>query len=292
VQAKKEGYSAPKRQLACGCDAIQPCLYIDKHESRPAHGSQHREEPGLAVDVPCRGQHDQANQRCFHGRVPARYLQEIQHVSVEPLRCRGEREAKTQHEQQNKQGIALLQEGKLDDARKYFERATKVNKRFSDAYNNLGATYYAEKQYKKAISQYQRSLSLQPNVASVYTNVGYAYFAQKQLPKAMEAFHKALTIDPHVFEETGRSGSILSYRSVTDRGLFNFMLAKDYAQNGDAANCVVYLRRAAGEGYKEVGKVRTDPAFARVVADPDIKALLDEISPLPPPPPPAARPGS
>jgi tetratricopeptide (TPR) repeat protein len=187
-------------------------------------------------------------------------------------------------------GIAQLQEGKLDDARKNFERATKINKRFSDAYNNLGATYYAEKQYKKAISQYQRSLALQPNVASVYTNVGYAYFAQKQLPKAMEAFHKALTINPRVFEETGRSGSILSYRSVTDRGLFNFMLAKDYAQSGDAANCALYLRRAADEGYKDVAKVRTDPAFAKVLVDPGIKAILDEVSPEPPPP--AAPPGS
>src|SRR5260370_1810260 len=82
-------------------------------------------------------------------------------------------------------GIALLQEGKLDEARKYFDRAVKVDRRFSDAYNNLGATYYAEKQYKKAISQYQRSLSLKPDVASVYTNIGYAYFAEKQIPKAM-----------------------------------------------------------------------------------------------------------
>jgi tetratricopeptide (TPR) repeat protein len=184
-------------------------------------------------------------------------------------------------------GIALLQDGKTDDARKYFDRATKVDRRFSDAYNNLGATYYAEKQYKKAISQYQRSLSLKPDVASVYTNIGYAYFAQKQLPKAMEAFHKALVIDPQVFEETGRAGSILSYRSVADRGLFNFMLAKDFAQNGDAVNCVVYLRRAADEGYKDVGKARTDPAFAKVIADPKIKALLDEVAPEPTPPPPA-----
>src|ERR1700758_1399913 len=44
-------------------------------------------------------------------------------------------------------GIAQLQGGKLDDARKSFERATKVNRRFPDAYNNLDATYYAEKQY-------------------------------------------------------------------------------------------------------------------------------------------------
>jgi tetratricopeptide (TPR) repeat protein len=177
----------------------------------------------------------------------------------------------------------------MDDARKSFDRATKVNKRFSDAYNNLGATYYAEKQYKRAISQYQRSLSLRPDVASVYTNIGYAYFAQKQLPKAMEAFHKALELDPHVFEETGRAGSILSYRSVTDRGLFNFMLAKNYAQSGDAPNCMVYLRRAADEGYKEVGKARTDPDFAKVIDDPNLKALLDEIAPLPATPPAAPR---
>jgi len=186
-------------------------------------------------------------------------------------------------------GIALLQEGKLDEARKYFDRATKINRRFSDAYNNLGATYYAEKQYKKAVSQYQRSLSLKPDVASVYTNVGYAYFAEKQIPKAMEAFHRALEIDPHVFEETGRAGSILSYRSVGDRGLFNFMLAKDYAQSGDTANCIVYLRRAHDEGYKELAKARTDPAFAKVITDPDVKALLDEIAPEPTPPPPPPR---
>src|SRR5690242_16686357 len=184
-------------------------------------------------------------------------------------------------------GIALLQEGKLDQARKYFDRATKVNRRFSDAYNNLGATYYAEKQYKKAISQYQRSLSLKPDVASVYTNIGYAYFAEKQLPKAMEHCHSAIEIDPHVFEETGRAGSILSYRSVADRGLFNFMLAKDYAQSGDTANTIVYLRRAHDEGYKDVGKARTDPAFAKVIADPNVKALLDEVAPVPVAPPPA-----
>ena len=181
-------------------------------------------------------------------------------------------------------GIALLQEGKLNDARKSFEQATKVNKRFPDAYNNLGATYYAEKSYKKAIAQYRRSLGLEPNSASIYTNIGYAYFAEKQIPKAMEAFHKALELDPKVFDETSRVGSIMSFRSVVDRGLFNFILAKNYAESGDAANCIVYLRRAADEGYKEIGKVRRDPAFAKVIADPDVKALLDEVAPEPPPP--------
>src|SRR5260370_8155024 len=68
-------------------------------------------------------------------------------------------------------GIAQLQEGKTGDARKSFDRATKVNRRFSDAYNNLGATYYAEKQYKKPIPKYQRSLSLKPNPAPVFSTL-------------------------------------------------------------------------------------------------------------------------
>jgi len=187
-------------------------------------------------------------------------------------------------------GIALLQQSKISDARKYFERATKVNKRFADAYNNLGACYYAEKQYGKAIAQYRKSLALAPNAASIYTNVGYAYFAQKQIPQAMQAFHKALVIDPDVFDRTGRSGSILSYRSVTDRGLFNFTLAKGYAQDGDAMNCAVYLRRALEEGYKDILKARTDPDFAKVLADPDVKAVLDDaVLRLPPAPEPAPR---
>jgi len=185
----------------------------------------------------------------------------------------------------NYMGIAFLQEGNLKEARKWFQRATKVNKRFADGYNNLGATYYAEKNYKRAIAEYRRSLAIEPNSASVYTNVGYAYFAQKQLPKAMDAFHKALALDPNVFDETSRLGSIMSFRTVADRGLFNFMLAKDYAQNGDAANCLIYLRRAADEGYKEVGKARKDPAFAKVIADANIKALLDQVAPEPPPAP-------
>jgi hypothetical protein len=65
------------------------------------------------------------------------------------------------------------------------------------------------------------------------------------------------------------------------------MLAKNFAQDGDVANCIIYLRRAADEGYKEVGKARTDPAFAKVIDDPDVKKLLDEIAPEITPPPPA-----
>ena len=67
------------------------------------------------------------------------------------------------------------------------------------------------------------------------------------------------------------------------------MLAKDFAQSGDATNCIVYLRRAADEGYKEVGKARTDPPFAKVITDPNVKALSTTSPPNPLRRPPAPR---
>lgn len=177
-------------------------------------------------------------------------------------------------------GIAYMQDGDMNSARKSFEHATKVNKKFADGYNNLGAIFYAEKQYGKAISQYKKSVALQPQAAGFYSNLGYAYFGLKKYTEAFASFQKAMALDPTTFQQNDRNGSVLQYRSVTDRGLFNFMLAKSYAQMGDAAHCAAYLRRAFDEGYKDVGSARKDPAFAKVLADTDVKTVLDDVAPV------------
>ena len=179
-------------------------------------------------------------------------------------------------------GIAKQQMGDLTAAGKYYQRATKVDKRFADAYSNLGTTWYAEKDYKKAVSAYKKAISLEPKTAGFYTNLGYAYFAQKQMPLAMDAFHKALAIDPSIFTENDRNGAVMTYQSVSDRGLFDFMLAKGYAQSGDGPHCAAYLKRAIEDGYKQVLSARTDPAFAKILDDPDVKAALDLAEPPPP----------
>ncbi len=70
----------------------------------------------------------------------------------------------------------------------------------------------------------------------------------------------------------------MQYRSVEDHGLFDFMLAKSYAQMGDAPHCAIYLRRAIDDGYKQLAAAQTDPAFANVRTDPDVKVLFEEIA--------------
>ena len=116
-------------------------------------------------------------------------------------------------------------------------------------------------------------------MAGFYTNLGYAYFAQKKMPQAFAAFQKAMAINPDVFQQNDRNGAVMSYQSVADRGLFDFMLAKSYAQKADAMNCAVYLRKAHDEGYKATEKDLADKAFDMVRADPDVKSELDLLQP-------------
>ena len=53
----------------------------------------------------------------------------------------------------NKTGIAYHQLQDLVNARKYYEKAIKLNPRYAEAINNLGTIFYARKSYRRAIER-------------------------------------------------------------------------------------------------------------------------------------------
>jgi hypothetical protein len=59
------------------------------------------------------------------------------------------------------------------------------------------------------------------------------------------------------------------------------MMAKEYAQMGDAEHCADYLRKSFDEGYKDVVKEKTDPAFKKVLDDPAVQGVLLRAAPEP-----------
>lgn len=174
----------------------------------------------------------------------------------------------------NKIGIAYHQMLALDLARKSYERAIRLNPKYSEAINNLGTVYYARKNYRKAISQYKRALVLSPDSASIYSNLGTAYFARKNYKAASEAYEKALSLDPEVFEHRGTHGVLLQERSIEERAKFHFYLAKTYAKAGDTERALSYMRKCLEEGFKERDKFRDAPEFAKMQDMPEFKQLL------------------
>jgi Tfp pilus assembly protein PilF len=175
---------------------------------------------------------------------------------------------------QNKIGIAYHQMLQMNEARKYYEQAIKLNPKYAEAINNLGTIYYAKRSYRRAIGQYNKALKLAPNSASIYSNLGTAQFARKKYEEASASYQKALALDPEVFEHRSAYGTLLQERTVGEKARFHYYLAKTYANAGNTARAIQYIRMALEEGFKERRKLMEEPDFAKLRETAEFKELM------------------
>ncbi|HUJ21732.1 MAG TPA: tetratricopeptide repeat protein [Bryobacteraceae bacterium] len=175
---------------------------------------------------------------------------------------------------ENKIGIAYHQMLQTEIAKKYYERATKLDPDYAEAVNNLGTIYYSKKNYGRAIKLYRRALKLSPESASIYSNLGTAYFAKRNYKLAAETYQKALALDPDVFEHRSSWGVLLQERSVEERAKFHYYLAKTYAKAGMTERALLYIRKALEEGFTERKKFMEDPEFVSLRKLPEFQELL------------------
>ena len=174
----------------------------------------------------------------------------------------------------NKIGIAYHQMLQVDAAKRYYEKAVKLDPQYPEAINNLGTVYYYKKSYRKAITCYRRALKLSPNSASIYSNLGTALFARKKYQEAAEAYQTALSLDKDVFEHHSSYGVLLEERSVQERAKFHYVLAQQYAKAGQNDRALQYIRKALEEGFKDKKKLMEDPEFSHLRDTPEFKELL------------------
>ena len=174
----------------------------------------------------------------------------------------------------NKIGIAYHQMLQISEAQKNYEKAIKLNPKYSDAINNLGTIYYSKRSFRRAISQYNKALKLTPSSASIYSNLGTAQFARKKYKEASESYQKALELDPEVFEHRSSYGTLLLERTVAEKAKFHYYLAKTYANAGHTERAIQYIRMALEEGFKERQKLMEEPEFAKLRETAEFKELM------------------
>ncbi len=174
----------------------------------------------------------------------------------------------------NKTGIAHHQLLELEQAKKYYERAIKLNPQYPEAINNLGTIYYSHHSYRRAIGQYKKALRITPESASILSNLGTAYFGRKNYDEAFKAYQEALGLDPEVFEHHNTHGVLLQERSVEEKAKFHYYLAKTYAKAGNQDRAILYIRKALEEGFKERERFQKEPEFASLRDNVEFKQLL------------------
>lgn len=181
----------------------------------------------------------------------------------------------------NELGISLHSQMELSTALKCYERSAKLDSKYADALNNMGTIYYGRKKYAKAVRSYNRAIALRADFPAFYLNLGYAYFGQKKYEESISAFRTALQLDPESLDAAkSRSGTVIQDRSLSaDKAQFYFLLAKSFAESGNAERCALYLKKARDEGFKDLNSVNTDPSFAKVVKDPAVQEILSAKPP-------------
>jgi tetratricopeptide (TPR) repeat protein len=174
----------------------------------------------------------------------------------------------------DKIGIAYHQLGDLSAARRAYERAIKIDKKYADAINNVGTIFYAEKKYRSAISRYNRALQFAPDSASIWSNLGTAWYARGKIELMARAYAKALQLDPEVFEKNSSVGTRMMDRGVADKARYHFEMARLYAGSGKNELALQYLRKALEEGFREKDKLQQAKEFATLRETQEFKDLM------------------
>jgi tetratricopeptide (TPR) repeat protein len=171
----------------------------------------------------------------------------------------------------NKLGICYQQLGNDAMARREYQRALELDPGYAHVWNNIGTLEQARNRLKAAVRAYKKAIETKPGLATPWKNLGNAYLALGQVEQAFEAYQEAFRLDPTILENQGPGVPAAGIDAATQ----SFYLAKILATNGQTDAAIEFLRRAKESGFRDWDRVRSDPAFRDVVADP----RFEELSP-------------
>src|SRR5262245_17471591 len=84
----------------------------------------------------------------------------------------------------------------LDQARKAYQQALKIDPKYAPAYVSLSRLYDTIDDHERAVASYHKALDLKPKDAAMWHNLGMCHARKKEWDKSLEALAKATSLDP------------------------------------------------------------------------------------------------
>jgi|GEM_PF-66697 len=161
-------------------------------------------------------------------------------------------------------GVALMQQGKFDEAIDAFEESIETGVRMFEAYVNLGYIYFKQGDLEKVVKANQRAVEIEPRYARGYSNLGFAYLQMGKTDEAIKALEKALELNPDIvqaqcnlanayLQKGDVEKSIEVNRQMLEKagnfGLGHNNLANAYFHAGDFQRAIEHCDRALACGF-------------------------------------------
>ena len=134
----------------------------------------------------------------------------------------------------NNIGLALTEQGKVEEAMAAYNKALAIQPDYAKAYNNMGNALKRQGKLDEAIKAYSNALAIKPDYAEAYFNIGFVFEEQGKLEEAIAAYNKALATKPDYAEAYSNMGVALKDQGKLEEAIaaYNKALAikPDYAE--------------------------------------------------------------
>jgi tetratricopeptide (TPR) repeat protein len=166
-------------------------------------------------------------------------------------------------------GLVFLWTEDYEKALPYFEKATKKNPRYAEAYLQIGYCNGKLERYTEAIKAFKQAIRIKPDDAGAYYNLGLAYVKLGRYTEAIKAFKQAIRIKPdyaNAYYNLGVTYSKLGrYTEAIESYKQAISIKPDYAEaHYNLGVTYSNLRRYtwAIDSYKQAIRIKPDDANA------------------------------
>lgn len=106
--------------------------------------------------------------------------------------------------------------GRLQDAKRFYQEALRVDPGYVDALNNLGVICIRDKDYVAAQKNFETALRLRPNHLDSYYNLACLYALKGELRQSLTYLKKAISLDHSAKDWAGGDLDLRNLRGVPE----------------------------------------------------------------------------
>jgi tetratricopeptide (TPR) repeat protein len=125
----------------------------------------------------------------------------------------------------NNLGVALVAEGKNEEAIYHYKVAIRLKPDFADAYNNLGVSLISEGKNEEGISHHKVAIKLNPDNAVAHYNLGVSLVAEGENEEAISHYKVAIRLQPNYALAHNNLGSALVAEGKNEEAIFHYKIA-------------------------------------------------------------------
>lgn len=159
---------------------------------------------------------------------------------------------------------ALIQQGRLEEARTSTIQLLQKNPSSVEGYNLLGIIQADQQDYSGAIAAFQKALQIAPKSAKTHNNLGNIYVAEKKVDLAEKEFRTVLRLDPGNQDANYNLGVLLMMKGTPAEAIphfervrpqniaTRFNLIRAYFESNRPADALRAATELSAEGKNEV----------------------------------------